>query len=701
MLALILAVAFQDQPDPLPKLEAAVRPGLVGIEFVLKKKSRLERAESGEDYEMPQESRVSLDAFGVVLGPDRIAVPEPAFDPNDVEKARVFPAAGEPFEAAVSAVGRKHGLLFLRPKGKVELTPIAFAPFEKPELGSGLLTARLERVDLSWQIKLGGLRVANAPLRPDGHWVLADEVVPGSIVASKDGTPIGVAADRYLWIAADGRSSIVTDDEGVSLEAVSKLESELQERLGGVVRKIELSMRGNPSEYYADRTPSKITVFGFPIDKSGTYLVPADLSRDTASKIQEIRVFDGKPLAGTFVGLFKTLGAYLIRVENAVTTPVPEQDQALRPGELFYLCSLQEKFGSMHVKLTPNRVYRLEKAIEQQARRGPRYVLHKPGRPGSLILNASGQILGFYSADKKVDDVEEAAMEAIQGRPYYFYRSYESDQLGRLFLLKDLRAMLENPAEHFDAKATPKSKREERKLVWLGIEYQELNKSLAEMLGVLQATKDGRRGLLITLIYPNSPAQRIGLKLDDILLSVQQEGGKTIDMVVEEGDRYGDYRRYAEDYDIGPVRPQRNYLNTVLSQIGAGKKVSIVLVRGSEEKRLELTLEDAPPTLETADKFKEGTLGFTVKELTYEVKDWQKMKPDEAGVVVARVEPGSKAKVAKLSPYSVIRRVNRTPVKDLAHFKQLVEEFLRSDAKAVTLETMHMGQTRFVDVERP
>jgi S1-C subfamily serine protease len=201
---------------------------------------------------------------------------------------------------------------------------------------------------------------------------------------------------------------------------------------------------------------------------------------------------------------------------------------------------------------------------------------------------------------------------------------------------------------------------------------------------------------MITELYAGSPAARAGLLVDDILLSVQPDGETARDLVAEV-DRFGFGRGGFQDRRAvqPPWKPTKNYLTTVLTEIGAKKTVTFDVLRGKTKSKVKLTLEDAPTDYETAERYKDDALGLTVKELTYEVRHFQKLEPGVTGVTVAKVESGSKADVGKLMTLSIIVKVNEVPVKDVAHFRQLA-----ASAKGLTLTTVLFGQTKLVELAR-
>jgi serine protease Do len=234
--------------------------------------------------------------------------------------------------------------------------------------------------------------------------------------------------------------------------------------------------------------------------------------------------------------------------------------------------------------------------------------------------------------------------------------------------------------------------------VWLGVEYQELDKNLAESLGIQERdlTNEGKRGMLLTDVYPGSPAEKMGLKADDVLITLTPEGGSAIDLAPE-NDRFDRYRYRPEGYT--PWRPRKNYLTSLLTSLGPGKKATFTYLRGAEKKTADVVLEQSPVDYDTSEKFKDDALGFTVKELTYEVRYFQKLEANAGGVVVAKIESGSKAEVAKMQMLSIVTRVNGAAIKDLAHFKEMLEKTRAEKAKTITFTVQTFGQTRLVDLE--
>jgi hypothetical protein len=650
------------------------------------------------------ENQQVLETWGVAVEKDLILMPDLKLRASDVSRIEITDASGGRFEGRLHAVGRNHDFALVTPATPRELTPLEFADWEAPALGESFYVTFADKADGVWHLNVSPFIQTNVPLAPRKEWFCLDSMRRGSVVSDRKGATVGIALDQYLWVLPDGRSSflgkgILSDERITDLEGRSQ---ELARAAPAFVKRVECTLRPEKGPDYmpADDKAGRLVLFGAVIDDRGTLLVPQEVSREVVRKIEDIAVVeDGRRTPAAFVGSFRAFGGLLLRAEGLAAKPGVVRDAAAPPpGQAFFTAVFEDRFGRSRTKIDLNRLFRTEAGLRGTLRVQPR----KRIKPGSFLLDFDGRLVGFATTDRKEEDIDELAVEAVRERYYDRYRrSFTPDYLRRTVFFSEIADVLSNPAPHFDPKSAPMSKKEEKRLVWLGVEFQELSKPLAEALRVQERdlTNDGRRGLLVSSVYPGSPADKAGLREDDILLSVQPEGESSARDLIAEQDRFGAYGRYSGGAaSRGPVpwRPARNYLTSVLTEIGAGRKAIFQYVRGQEKKKVEIALEVAPTDFENAERHKDDALGITVKELTYEVRLFQKLDPGLSGVVVAKVESGSRAEVAKLPPLSVILRVNGTDVRDLNHFKELT-----ASSPGLTFTSILYGQTKLVELSRP
>jgi C-terminal processing protease CtpA/Prc len=279
--------------------------------------------------------------------------------------------------------------------------------------------------------------------------------------------------------------------------------------------------------------------------------------------------------------------------------------------------------------------------------------------------------------------------------------------LDRLTAAGYIREVLENlSGDNVDLSNVPLSEAEERRLAWMGIELQPLNKELARINKVSELTNDGETGALVSYIYPGSPADEAGIEPGYVLLRLHvPDRPKPIDV------RVGSYV-YAEtpfpwakldelpeqyyDQVPKPWSPAENSFRQTLREIGFDKPYTAEFFHNGQPIRKEFVCAKASEHFDSAASYKKTDIGMTVRDMTFEVRRYFQKATDDPGVIVSKIEPGSKASVAGLKPYEIITHVNDAPVSDVAAFENLIAG---QDELALTVKRMTKG--RMVKITMP
>ncbi|WP_310619424.1 DegQ family serine endoprotease [Flexibacterium corallicola] len=175
---------------------------------------------------------------------------------------------------------------------------------------------------------------------------------------------------------------------------------------------------------------------------------------------------------------------------------------------------------------------------------------------------------------------------------------------------------------------------------WVGTSLQTVSSDIAESLGM-----DRPYGVMVTEIYPDSPAENAGLRVGDVILSVG--GAEVLDP-----DSFG-YR---------------------LATKKLGSTTSFKISRNGEIEEFEVFLEAAPETVPRDKREISGRNpfgGMTVMNLSPAVIEELRLSGQNNGVVVTEVEAGSSAQYVGFKRGDIFVSVNRIEVEDTAQLEKV------------------------------
>ncbi|MCC6952732.1 MAG: Do family serine endopeptidase [Deltaproteobacteria bacterium] len=197
---------------------------------------------------------------------------------------------------------------------------------------------------------------------------------------------------------------------------------------------------------------------------------------------------------------------------------------------------------------------------------------------------------------------------------------------------------------------------------WLGVLIQPLTEDLAEAFKL--STSDGA---LVGDVMKDSPAERVGIKPGDVIVSFN---GK-------------------------PVK-ENDQLPLMVARTPIGSDVEVGVIRKGKTQTFKVKideLKDGDDDGEDAPGPEENKLGLSVQDLTPDIA--RSLGIDESsGVVVSNVEPGSVADSEGIRRGDVILEVNSQAVEDAAGFQSATKNL--NVKKPVLLLLSREGNTLYV-----
>ncbi|MGV6817517.1 MAG: DegQ family serine endoprotease [Thiotrichales bacterium] len=186
----------------------------------------------------------------------------------------------------------------------------------------------------------------------------------------------------------------------------------------------------------------------------------------------------------------------------------------------------------------------------------------------------------------------------------------------------------------------------------LGVGIQDLTPDLARAFKIKQ-----RRGAVIAQVESESPAERAGLEVGDVVIAVN---GKSIS--------------------------GSDQLRTSIGLLSIGSKVTLKVLRNGKTKTIVAHVEEPPVSALVGGNLSEKLGGATFEEAVID---------GESVVTVAEIKPGTPAARAGLMPGDVILSVNRQPVATVND----IATSAKTNGKAMLLNISREGRGFFVLIQ--
>ncbi|OGP92619.1 MAG: hypothetical protein A2Z19_07650 [Deltaproteobacteria bacterium RBG_16_54_18] len=206
---------------------------------------------------------------------------------------------------------------------------------------------------------------------------------------------------------------------------------------------------------------------------------------------------------------------------------------------------------------------------------------------------------------------------------------------------------------------------------YLGVMIQDITPELAKSFGLKEA-----KGVLISDVLKDSPAQKGGVMKGDVVL----------------------------EYDGKRVEERGQFVKLV-GNTQVGKKVKMVVWRNKDQKTFWVTIGEVAEKKIAQGKTAPGaeesnTWGFAVQEVGRAMAEKVGL-PDDTGVMITEVEPGSAAQQKGLQAGDVIIEIEHSPIKGLAEFRKQIEPYKKKKSLLLTVrQKANEYHTFFIVLEK-
>ncbi|MDH3358084.1 MAG: DegQ family serine endoprotease, partial [Desulfobacteraceae bacterium] len=363
---------------------------------------------------------------------------------------------------------------------------------------------------------------------------------------------------------------------------------------------------------------------GFIIDKDG-YIVTNNHVIDNADKIVVI-LKDEKEFEAQIVGRDKNTDLALIKIELNHNLPVLRfgDSDALKVGQ--WVVAIGNPFG-LEQTVTAGIVSAKGRVIGS----GPyddfiqTDASINPGNSGGPLLNMKGEVIG----------INTAIVAGGQGIGFAI----------PVNLAKNIIAQIKSTGEVTRG--------------WLGVGIQDISEEVAEYYGIKE-----KKGVLVTEVFPDDPADLAGIKPKDVIISVN---GKTVDSA--------------------------RLLTGMIADTHVGDTIQIKINRNGKTRTIDVKIakrEETKIAGRSTQEKEQGPLGIQVSEITPETARRFNLK-DAKGVIVTGVDPESKAAEAGLQIHDIIREINHKNITSVSDLNKTIDDIPEGETINLFIRRLNRG----------
>jgi serine protease Do len=205
---------------------------------------------------------------------------------------------------------------------------------------------------------------------------------------------------------------------------------------------------------------------------------------------------------------------------------------------------------------------------------------------------------------------------------------------------------------------------------WLGLESQVLTRELSTALNV-----EGKRGVRLTQILPDSPAAQAGLKTGDLLFKLD---GTVI---------------------AASTPADQELFGNMIREYKVGSTVELEGIRGGQPLKLSAKLGTQPKPNSDLETYKDERFEFTARELSLNEAVSARLKSPEDGVRIATVQSAGWAALAGVAGGDILLAIDGKPIKSIAQIKETMKTLADQKPRRVVFFVKRGIYTEYFELE--
>ncbi len=205
---------------------------------------------------------------------------------------------------------------------------------------------------------------------------------------------------------------------------------------------------------------------------------------------------------------------------------------------------------------------------------------------------------------------------------------------------------------------------------WLPVETQVISREIAKQLG-----QPDLKGFYLTRVYPDSTAEKAGLKPGDFIVALDGE------KLTASGGEHADE------------------LSSLIRQYDVGKTVELTVVRDKNQRTIPVELARSPRLQREMKTHRNDDFEFTVRDLSFFDRAEEQWSSDQAGALVTEVKPGSWGELGSLYVGDLILEVDGQPIENVEALHRQMDKLTAEKKSPIVMKVLRGIHTKFLELE--